>query len=192
MAVGGAGSVIVLAGRPEGAEAYLGLHEDQLFVQPAEGAEVLHNGVRRWRTPPGCAVATCINFGAARLRVTAAQRAAYHRSRRRQQRQHHRAADHRAELPAARRQRRRCGAHRCDSHFAPPSRSRQTRSIALDFKRDRAWLGRAGGGGGAVVHFHRDFGECENRSRRSAASRSMARCLAFVSAIACCCGRAII
>ena len=46
IAVGGAGSVIVMAGRPEGAEAFLGLHEDQLFVQPAEGSEVLHNGVR--------------------------------------------------------------------------------------------------------------------------------------------------
>lgn len=69
IAVGGAGSAIVMAGRPPGAEAYLGLHEDQLFVQPADGAaEVLHNGapVRRstWlRT------GDVVNFGPARLRI---------------------------------------------------------------------------------------------------------------------------
>ena len=50
IAVGGAGSAIVMAGRPPGPEAYLGLHEDQLFVQPAYGAEVLHNGVRVQRS----------------------------------------------------------------------------------------------------------------------------------------------
>jgi formylglycine-generating enzyme required for sulfatase activity len=68
LAIGGAGSRIVLAGRPDGVEAYLGLHEDELFVQPAEGAEVLHNGlpIRRstWLRP-----GDVINFGAARLRL---------------------------------------------------------------------------------------------------------------------------
>ena len=46
IAVGGQGSTVVMAGRPPGAEAYLGLHEDQLFVQPVDDAEVLHNGLR--------------------------------------------------------------------------------------------------------------------------------------------------
>ncbi|HWK73743.1 MAG TPA: hypothetical protein VNQ81_05695, partial [Povalibacter sp.] len=68
LAFGGAGSLIVLAGRPEGVQAWIGSHEDQLFVQPAEGAEVLHNGVRVTRSTwlkPG----DVINLGAARLRV---------------------------------------------------------------------------------------------------------------------------
>lgn len=69
MAVGGAGSIIVLAGRPAGPEAYLGLHEDQLFVQPTEGVEVLHNGApvenSTWLRH-----GDVLNFGAARLRVT--------------------------------------------------------------------------------------------------------------------------
>jgi formylglycine-generating enzyme required for sulfatase activity len=68
LAVGGAGSRIVLAGRPSGVEAYLGVHEDELFVQPAEGAEVLHNGLRihrsTWLRP-----SDVVNFGAARLRL---------------------------------------------------------------------------------------------------------------------------
>jgi len=68
LAFGGAGSLVVLAGRPEGVQAWVGSHEDQLFVQPAEGAEVLHNGVRVTRSTwlkPG----DVINLGAARLRV---------------------------------------------------------------------------------------------------------------------------
>lgn len=68
LAFGGAGSLIVLAGRPEGVQAWMGSHEGQLFVQPAEGAEVLHNGVRVTRSTwlkPG----DVINIGAARLRV---------------------------------------------------------------------------------------------------------------------------
>jgi formylglycine-generating enzyme required for sulfatase activity len=68
IAIGGEGSAVVMAGRPPGAEAYLGLHEDQLFVQPAEGAQVLHNGepVRRstWLR-----AGDVVNLGAARLRV---------------------------------------------------------------------------------------------------------------------------
>ena len=70
IAVGGQGSAIVMAGRPEGAEAYLGLHEDQLFVQPADGAEVLHNGVRV-RNSTWLRSGDVINFGAARLRLLA-------------------------------------------------------------------------------------------------------------------------
>jgi formylglycine-generating enzyme required for sulfatase activity len=66
---GGAGSQIVLAGRPEGPEAYLGLHEDQLFVQPAENAaDVLHNGVRVQRST-WLKHGDVINLGAARLRI---------------------------------------------------------------------------------------------------------------------------
>lgn len=68
IAVGGQGSAIVMAGRPEGAEAYLGMHEDQLFVQPADGAEVLHNGVRV-QNSTWLRSGDVINFGAARLRL---------------------------------------------------------------------------------------------------------------------------
>ncbi|MDY6944802.1 MAG: PEGA domain-containing protein [Pseudomonadota bacterium] len=68
IAVGGQGSAIVMAGRPEGAEAYLGMHEDQLFVQPADGAEVLHNGVRV-HSSTWLRSGDVINFGAARLRL---------------------------------------------------------------------------------------------------------------------------
>nr|WP_298718199.1 PEGA domain-containing protein [uncultured Steroidobacter sp.] len=70
IAVGGQGSAIVMAGRPEGAEAYLGLHEDQLFVQPADGAEVLHNGVPV-QSSTWLRSGDVINFGAARLRLLA-------------------------------------------------------------------------------------------------------------------------
>jgi formylglycine-generating enzyme required for sulfatase activity len=68
IAVGGPGSVIVLAGRPEGPEAYLGLHEDQLFVQPAEGLQVLHNGIPV-QSSTWLRSGDVINFGAARLRL---------------------------------------------------------------------------------------------------------------------------
>ncbi len=68
LAVGGAGSAIVMAGRPPGPEAYLGLHEDQLFVQPADGAEVLHNGVRV-RSSTWLRSGDVVNLGAARLRI---------------------------------------------------------------------------------------------------------------------------
>ncbi len=66
---GGPGSQVVLAGRPEGTEVYLGLHEDQLFVQPAEGAaDVLYNGVRIQRST-WLKHGDVINLGAARLRI---------------------------------------------------------------------------------------------------------------------------
>jgi len=68
LAIGGPGSAIVLAGRPEGAEGYLGIHEDQLFIQPASGAEVLHNGVRVHRST-WLRDGDVVNFGAARIRV---------------------------------------------------------------------------------------------------------------------------
>lgn len=68
LSVGGTGSAIVLAGRPPGAEVWLGVHEEQLYVQPAEEVEALHNGVgiRRstWLKP-----GDVVNLGAARLRV---------------------------------------------------------------------------------------------------------------------------
>jgi formylglycine-generating enzyme required for sulfatase activity len=69
IAVGGEGSVVVMAGRPPGTEAYLGLHDDQLFVQPAGGAEVLHNGERVSRST-WLRTGDVVNFGAARLRVS--------------------------------------------------------------------------------------------------------------------------
>ncbi len=68
IAVGGAGSVIVMAGRPPGAEAYLGLHEDQLFVQPADGAEVLHNGMPV-QSSTWLRSGDVVNLGTARLRI---------------------------------------------------------------------------------------------------------------------------
>jgi formylglycine-generating enzyme required for sulfatase activity len=68
VAVGGAGSAIVIAGRPDGAEAYLGLHEDQLFIQPVDGAEVLHNGLRVRRST-WLHGGDVVNFGTARIRI---------------------------------------------------------------------------------------------------------------------------
>lgn len=68
LAVGGAGSAIVLRGRPAGAEAHIGLHEDQLFIQPAEGAQVLHNGVRIARST-WLNGGDVVNFGSARLKL---------------------------------------------------------------------------------------------------------------------------
>lgn len=65
---GGVGSVVVLAGRPAGAEAWIGVHEDQLFVQPAEDAEVLHNGLQVTRST-WLKSGDVVNLGAARLRV---------------------------------------------------------------------------------------------------------------------------
>jgi hypothetical protein len=70
IAVGGAGSAIVMAGRPPGPEAYLGLHEDQLYVQPANGAEILHNGVRV-QSSTWLRSGDVVNLGAARLRIAA-------------------------------------------------------------------------------------------------------------------------
>jgi formylglycine-generating enzyme required for sulfatase activity len=70
IAVGGTGSAIVMAGRPPGPEAYIGMHEDQLFVQPADGAEVLHNGVRVQRST-WLRAGDVVNLGAARLRIAA-------------------------------------------------------------------------------------------------------------------------
>lgn len=68
LAIGGAGSAIVMAGRPEGPEGYLGVHEEQLFIQPANGAEVLHNGVRVHRST-WLREGDVVNFGAARIRI---------------------------------------------------------------------------------------------------------------------------
>ncbi len=68
LAIGGPGSAIVMAGRPEGAEGYLGVHEEQLFIQPANGAEVLHNGARVYRST-WLREGDVVNFGAARIRI---------------------------------------------------------------------------------------------------------------------------
>lgn len=69
VAIGGPGSAIVMAGRPDGPEAYLGMHEDQLFIQPVDGAEVLHNGVRVRRST-WLNSGDVVNFGAARIRIS--------------------------------------------------------------------------------------------------------------------------
>jgi formylglycine-generating enzyme required for sulfatase activity len=66
LSVGGSGSTIVVAGRPAGTEAYLGIHEDQLFVQPA--AAVLHNG-EPIRSSTWLKGGDVVNLGNARLRV---------------------------------------------------------------------------------------------------------------------------
>ncbi len=66
--VGGSGSAIVIAGRPEGPEAYLGVHEDQLFIQPADGARILHNGFPVERST-WLRSGDVVNFGEARIRV---------------------------------------------------------------------------------------------------------------------------
>lgn len=69
ISVGGTGSAILVSGCPPDAQAYIGLHEEQLFVQPAEGAEVLHNGVRiagsTWLQP-----GDVVNLGPSRLRIS--------------------------------------------------------------------------------------------------------------------------
>jgi formylglycine-generating enzyme required for sulfatase activity len=65
---GGSGSAVVLGGRPPLVEAWLGVHEEQLYVQPSDEAEILHNGIRIRRSTwlkPG----DVVNLGAARLRV---------------------------------------------------------------------------------------------------------------------------
>lgn len=68
IAFGGTGSLVVLSGRPAGPEAWIGVHEDQLFVQPADGAEVLYNGIRIARST-WLKSGDVINLGAARLRI---------------------------------------------------------------------------------------------------------------------------
>ncbi|MFL6578613.1 MAG: PEGA domain-containing protein [Povalibacter sp.] len=68
IAFGGSDSQILLAGQPAGPKAWIGVHEDQLFVQPAEQANVLHNGLPITRSTwlkPG----DVVNVGTARLRV---------------------------------------------------------------------------------------------------------------------------
>lgn len=69
VSVGGAGSAILVGGCPPGVQAYIGLHEEQLFVQPAEDAEVLHNGLRvtgsTWLRP-----GDVVNLGPSRLRIS--------------------------------------------------------------------------------------------------------------------------
>jgi formylglycine-generating enzyme required for sulfatase activity len=69
LAIGGAGSAIVMAGRPDGPEAYLGLHEDQLFIQPVDGAAILHNGLRVQRST-WLRGGDVVNFGNARIRIS--------------------------------------------------------------------------------------------------------------------------
>lgn len=68
--VGGPGAAIVLPGVASGPLAYLGLHEEELFIQPAEEAEVLHNGVvvrgSAWLRPGDVVI-----LGAARLTLNA-------------------------------------------------------------------------------------------------------------------------
>jgi len=44
LAIGGAGCALALVGAPAGPLAWLGLHEDDLFLQPVTAGAVLHNG----------------------------------------------------------------------------------------------------------------------------------------------------
>jgi formylglycine-generating enzyme required for sulfatase activity len=71
LSIGGPGNAVVIAGLGELPEAHLGLHEDQLFVQPAEGAVVLHNGEPVSRST-WLHSGDVINFGPARIRVSRA------------------------------------------------------------------------------------------------------------------------
>lgn len=68
LSFGGEGSVIVLAGNADGIVAYVGLHEDQLYVQPASSVEVLHNGLPV-RGSTWLQAGDVINLGKARLRL---------------------------------------------------------------------------------------------------------------------------
>lgn len=70
LAFGGVGSAVVLAGTPAGVAVYMGLHEDQLYVQPASDTEVLHNGVPV-RASTWLKSGDVINVGKARLRLSA-------------------------------------------------------------------------------------------------------------------------
>jgi formylglycine-generating enzyme required for sulfatase activity len=68
LSLGGTGSTIVLAGGLNGPAAWCGLHEESLFLQPAEGVEVIYNGVPArssvWLKP-----GDVVTLGAARLRL---------------------------------------------------------------------------------------------------------------------------
>jgi formylglycine-generating enzyme required for sulfatase activity len=69
LSIGGPGSAVVIAGLGESPAAHLGLHEDELFVQPAEEATVLHNG-EQIRRSTWLQSGDVVNFGAARLRIS--------------------------------------------------------------------------------------------------------------------------
>ncbi|MEQ1581405.1 MAG: PEGA domain-containing protein [Steroidobacteraceae bacterium] len=68
LSLGGTGSTIVLAGGFNGPAAWCGLHEESLFLQPAEGVELNYNGAAArssvWLKP-----GDVVTLGAARLRL---------------------------------------------------------------------------------------------------------------------------
>jgi formylglycine-generating enzyme required for sulfatase activity len=68
LSVGGVGSTIVLSGQDPGARAHLGVHEEELFVQPEADSPVLHNGLpiagSAWLR-----AGDVLNLGKARLRL---------------------------------------------------------------------------------------------------------------------------
>jgi formylglycine-generating enzyme required for sulfatase activity len=68
LSLGGTGSTIVLAGGFNGPAAWCGLHEETLFLQPAEGVDLSYNGVPArssvWLKP-----GDVVTLGAARLRL---------------------------------------------------------------------------------------------------------------------------
>jgi len=72
ISVGGAGSAIVMSGQPPGTQAHLGLHEQELFLQPAEQAQVLHNGLRI-SSSTWLHHGDVVNFGQGRLRISRAE-----------------------------------------------------------------------------------------------------------------------
>jgi formylglycine-generating enzyme required for sulfatase activity len=69
LSIGGPGNAIVIAELGESPQAHLGLHEDQLFVQPVDGAAVLHNGEQIQRST-WLHSGDVINFGPSRVRVS--------------------------------------------------------------------------------------------------------------------------
>lgn len=68
LSLGGAGSTIVLAGGFNGPAAWCGLHEETLFLQPAEGVELGYNGVPA-RSSVWLKSGDVVTLGAARLRL---------------------------------------------------------------------------------------------------------------------------
>ncbi len=69
LSIGGTGCIIVLAGAAEGAAAYCGLHEEELYLQPVEGAGLLHNGLPA-RSSVWLKAGDVVTLGSARLRLT--------------------------------------------------------------------------------------------------------------------------
>jgi len=68
LTIGGAGADLRLAAAPQGVVAHLGLHEGELFVQPVDDSDVLHNGVSVARSA-WLHGGDVLDVGAARLKL---------------------------------------------------------------------------------------------------------------------------